>query len=130
VIGNGDVTSLDEARERLGESGADGVMIGRGTCGRPWFIQQVAQFLKTGIRLPDPPLAHQLVMLLEHYGAILSHYGEETGVRIARKHIGWYSKGLPGSTQFRDRINRLSSGARASDEIRAFYEPLIERVAA
>ncbi|MEE9299520.1 MAG: tRNA dihydrouridine synthase DusB [Alphaproteobacteria bacterium] len=130
VIGNGDLTSLDEARERLGESGADGVMIGRATCGRPWFIQQVAQFLKTGIRLPDPPLAHQLMMLLEHYGAILSHYGEETGVRIARKHVGWYSKGLSGSTQFRDRINRLSSGARVSNEIRAFYEPLIERVAA
>src|SRR6185312_3249392 len=92
VVVNGDILSLDDVRRALAESGADGVMIGRGCYGRPWFLRQVIHFLRTGERLPDPPLAEQLGILLEHYRDMLSHYGSDVGMRAARKHIGWYSK--------------------------------------
>lgn len=130
VIVNGDIVSLEAAREALEQSGADGVMIGRGAYGRPWFLQQVAHFLKTGERLPDPSLAVQLDVMLEHYEAMLSHYGRESGVRVARKHLGWYVKGLPGAADFRDRIMRVSDPAAVPDTVRAFYEPHLERRAA
>ncbi len=130
VIANGDVTSLDDAARILEESGADGVMIGRGVYGRPWFLAQVSQFLKTGERLPDPPLSRQLEILLEHYDAMIGHYGTVHGVRIARKHLGWYSKGLPGSAVFRDRVFRIEEPARVIAGIRDFYRPLLEQEAA
>jgi len=130
VIGNGDVTTLDDAAQLLAESGADGVMIGRGTYGRPWFPNQVRQFLATGERLPDPPLALQLKTVLAHYEDMLSHYGTETGVRIARKHLGWYSKGLPGSAEFRAAINQVADPGTVRAMIGAFYTPIAERMAA
>jgi tRNA-dihydrouridine synthase B len=130
VIVNGDIVSLEGVRSALAQSGADGVMIGRGCYGRPWFLQQVMQFLRTGEVLPDPPLARQLAILLEHYDAMLSHYGAGPGMRIARKHIGWYSKGLPQSGEFRARINRLDSPAAAMEAICGFYQPQLERLAA
>jgi tRNA-dihydrouridine synthase B len=130
VIVNGDIVSLEGVRRALAESGADGVMIGRGCYGRPWFLQQVMQFLRTGEVLPDPPLARQLAILLEHYDAMLSHYGAGPGMRIARKHVGWYSKGLPQSGEFRAQINRLDSPAAAVETIRGFYQPQLERLAA
>ncbi|MBI1179581.1 MAG: tRNA dihydrouridine synthase DusB [Alphaproteobacteria bacterium] len=130
VIVNGDINSFDDVDESLRQSGADGVMIGRGCYGRPWFPAQVVHYLRTGERLPDPPLEEQLAVVLEHYDDMLSHYGVETGVRIARKHIGWYSKGMPGSGEYRDRINRLDDPAQVRTEIRAFYEPQMERLAA
>jgi tRNA-dihydrouridine synthase B len=130
VIANGDVTTVDDARQILEESGADGVMIGRGAYGRPWFLNQVRHFLRTGERLPDPPLGEQWAILTEHYDAILVHYGVETGVRMARKHVGWYSKGLPGSSEFRARIMTIDDPARVRAEIDAFYAPLVERMAA
>jgi len=76
-------------------------MIGRGCYGRPWFVCQVIEWLKTRRRVPDPPLAAQLEIVLGHYEEMLLHYGTETGSRIARKHVAWYSKGLPGSAEFR-----------------------------
>jgi len=130
VIGNGDVTTLDDAARLLAESGADGVMIGRGTYGRPWFPNQVHHFLATGERLPDPPLALQLKTVLAHYDDMLNHYGIDTGVRIARKHIGWYSKGLPGSAEFRAAVNRIADPDAVRAVIGAFYEPIAERMAA
>src|SRR5207237_1044405 len=105
VIANGDITSLDEADRALHESGADGLMIGRGCYGRPWFIAQVIEWLRSRRRLPDPPLDVQYAMLRRHYDDMLTHYGT-AGVHIARKHIGWYSKGLPGSAAFRAGVNR------------------------
>ncbi len=130
VIGNGDVASLEDAALLLERSGADGVMIGRGCYGRPWFVHQVAHYLRTGQRLPEPPLAAQLALVLEHLDAMIEHYGADLGVRIARKHLAWYSKGLPGSAEFRERVNRLPDGASARAAVCAFYAPLAERLAA
>jgi len=111
VICNGDITTVDDARRALEQSGADGVMIGRGACGKPWFLRQVIHFLKTGERLPDPPLAEQRHILLEHYDAMLSHYGTEAGMRVARKHLGWYARGFAGAADFRNRAMKLADPA-------------------
>ena len=129
VIANGDITTLAEADQALAESGADGLMIGRGCYGRPWFIAQVIAWLRSRRRLPDPPLAVQYGILRHHYDEMLTHYGTP-GIHIARKHIGWYSKGLPGSAEFRAAVNRAEAAAEVRDLMRAFYEPLLEREAA
>jgi tRNA-dihydrouridine synthase B len=130
VIVNGDISSLEEADEALAESGADGVMIGRGAYGRPWFVRQVAEWLSSRRRLPDPPLSAQLGIVATHYDDMLTHYGTEVGARIARKHIAWYSRGLPGSAEFRAAINRTVDVDRVKVLIRSFYEPLLARLAA
>ncbi len=130
VIANGDINSLDDADRAISESGADGLMIGRGAYGRPWFVRQVIEWLKSRRRLADPPLASQYATLRAHYEAMLAHYGTAVGVKIARKHIGWYSKGLPGSAEFRAAVNQNLEPEAVRALIRAFYEPLIEREAA
>ncbi|HEV2161367.1 MAG TPA: tRNA dihydrouridine synthase DusB [Stellaceae bacterium] len=130
VIVNGDVNTLDEARTALAQSGADGVMVGRGAYGRPWFVRQVIHFLKTGERLPDPTMAEQRDIVLRHYDDMLSHYGADTGARMARKHIGWYSKGLPGSAEFRAAVNQIADPAKVKAMIAEFFAPLIARLAA
>ena len=129
VIANGDITSLEGARSALAESGADGLMIGRGAYGRPWFVSQVIHFLKTGEQLPDPPLARQAEIVLAHYDAMLAHYGAAVGSRIARKHLGWYSKGLPGSAEFRAAVNRTDSPDTVKAMVRDFFAPLIAMAA-
>ena len=130
VIGNGDVNTLKDARTMLEQSKADGVMIGRGTYGKPWFLGQVIHYLKTGEELPEPPLSEQLAILLEHYTSLLSHYGVHAGLRIARKHIGWYSKGLPGSAEFRADVMAMTDEKQVIERIKRFYQPLVELRAA
>jgi tRNA-dihydrouridine synthase B len=130
VVVNGDIVDLAGVRRALELSGADGVMIGRGAYGRPWFPAQVIHYLKTGRQLADPSMAEQRATAIEHYEAMLSHYGVANGVRIARKHIGWYSKGLPGSAEFRAAFNRIDDPVAAIAAIAGFYCPLIERIAA
>src|SRR5580693_3006158 len=106
VIANGDINSLDDTERALAESGADGVMIGRGAYGRPWFVAQVIEWLKSRRRVADPTLASQYATLRAHYEAMLAHYGTNVGLKIARKHVGWYSKGLPSSAEFRAAVNQ------------------------
>jgi tRNA-dihydrouridine synthase B len=127
VIGNGDVLTLDDVSTLLDRSGADGVMVGRGTYGKPWFLRQVIEFLRTGKRLPDPPLSEQYATLRSHYVDMLEHYGKESGMRMARKHLGWYTKGLPKSAEFRAQINKIADTDAVLDAIDAFYLPLCER---
>jgi tRNA-dihydrouridine synthase B len=104
VVGNGDVQTIDDAHALLRISECDAVMIGRGTYGRPWLIHQVAQSLK-GISQPDPTITERLEIALEHLDSILTHYGHDSGILIARKHMAWYTKGLNGSAEFRASIN-------------------------
>jgi tRNA-dihydrouridine synthase B len=123
VIVNGDINSPDDAAAALEQSGADGVMIGRGAYGRPWLLGQVMEFLATGRRLSDPSVSKQYDVIAEHYEAMLEHYGTFTGVNMARKHIGWYTKGLPGSAEFRNRVNQEPDAATVKSMLAEFYAP-------
>jgi tRNA-dihydrouridine synthase B len=121
VIANGDVKTLDDVSEIMEQSNADGIMIGRGSYGRPWFPAQAIQFLRNGERIPDPPPAEQYAALKSHYEHMLEHYGPDIGVRAARKHLGWYSKGLRGGAEFRAQINQLSDPVEVCRLIDVFY---------
>ncbi len=122
VIGNGDVVTIEDALSLLDQSGADGVMIGRGSYGRPWFVNQVGHHLATKTHLPDPSIAEQHKIILAHLEEMLVHYGENTGTKIARKHIGWYSKGMSGSADFRVKINQTDSSSGLFELINNFYQ--------
>lgn len=126
VIVNGDINTLDAVAEAMALSNADGVMIGRGAYGRPWFPGQVVRFLHDGTRIPAPSLAEQYACVCAHYAAILEHYGTHTGVAIARKHLGWYTKGLRDSTEFRQTINQEPCPNTVKSLLAAFYEPLLQ----
>lgn len=127
LIANGDIVTEQDAADALRRSGANGVMIGRGCYGRPWFPAQVAHFLRTGAHLPEPPLARQKAIIQAHYQAMLARFGTGPGVRLARKHLSWYSRGLPGSAEFRATVTRLPEAEAVLALIDAFYDPLIAR---
>lgn len=130
VVVNGDITSLADADAALAASGADGVMIGRGAYGRPWFLGQVMAHLRGAEPVPDPDDMAQLALVLEHYDGILSHYGLVCGVPLARKHLGWYLKGLHGAAAIRAEINREVDPDRVKDHLRRAYEGASDRMAA
>ena len=127
VIANGDILTEDDAAEALRQSGADGVMIGRGCYGRPWFPAQVARFLMTGQPGTEPALAEQKATMMQHYRAMLSHFGVDAGVRLARKHLAWYSRGLFGSSEFRAAVMRAADPAAVEALVDGFFDPLIAR---
>ncbi|MCW9033924.1 MAG: tRNA dihydrouridine synthase DusB [Alphaproteobacteria bacterium] len=129
LIGNGDVEDIETAKQMLEQSGADGVMVGRGTYGKPWLPGQIAQYLKTGEVLPEPSIAERRSVLLEHLEMMLEHYGEYGGLRIARKHLSWYSKGLHGSAEFRSDINKIDHSKQVVARINEFFAPLLESAA-
>jgi tRNA-dihydrouridine synthase B len=130
VIVNGDICSIEDSREALRQSGADGVMIGRGAYGRPWLIAQVMSELGGGGHRPDPSLDEQLAAMLQQYDEMLALYGTHTGVNLARKHIGWYTKGLPGSAEMRNRVNSQDDPDAVVAMLRDFYAPWLARSAA
>ena len=130
VIVNGDIVSIDDAREALKQSGADGVMIGRGAYGRPWLLDQVASELGGGGHRPDPSLDEQLSAMLGQYDEMLGLYGTHTGVNLARKHIGWYTKGLPGSAELRNTVNQQDDPKIVTHMLQEFYSPWLTRSAA
>jgi tRNA-dihydrouridine synthase B len=121
VVANGDIDSPEKARHVLQLTGADAVMIGRAAQGRPWIFKQIAHFLDTGEKIPDPSEQEIAAWLRGHLEDHYAFYGEFTGVRTARKHIGWYLKGLPGVKVFRDALNRLESAEEQISAIDTFF---------
>ena len=126
VIVNGDICSLDDVAAALTQSGADGVMIGRGAYGRPWLLGQVMHWLATGEWLADPSLSEQLALITSHYADMIEHYGSFVGVNMARKHLGWYTKGLHGSAEFRNAVNVVDDPALVMTMVRDFYTRQID----
>ncbi len=130
VIVNGDICGITDAARALELSGADGVMIGRGAYGKPWLLAQVMQWWCNGVAMPDPDIDTQFSVMIEHYDAMLELYGTDTGVKMARKHLGWYTKGLPGSADFRNKVNFVDEANEVKRLLREFYTPFLQRRAA
>ncbi|MEJ6595449.1 tRNA dihydrouridine synthase DusB [Parasphingorhabdus sp.] len=130
VIVNGDICSIEDGQAALEQSGADGVMIGRGAYGKPWLLGQFMHWFKTGETLPDPDIPTQYAILNEHYRDMLKLYGEDVGVKVARKHIGWYTKGLTGSAEFRNRANSEADPHIVLKMLEEFYTPWLNKAAA
>ena len=124
VVANGDIRTPEKAREVLEHTGADAVMIGRAAQGRPWIFREIEYFLATGRHLPEPTVEEIRTIMLGHLHNLYDFYGEHTGVRVARKHISWYSKGQPGGAVFRDRVNRVESAAEQLALIDTFFDRL------
>ena len=124
VIANGDISSPEEARKVLEYTGVDAVMIGRAAQGRPWIFREISHYLATGSHLPLPEVAEIHHVLIKHLYDIYDFYGEYSGVRIARKHISWYTKGLIGSAMFRHAMNQLQTTDQQVSAVNEFFSNL------
>jgi tRNA-dihydrouridine synthase B len=127
IWANGDVDSPEKARAVLDHTGADGLLIGRAAQGRPWIFREISHYLETGQKLPEPGLDEVQDILIGHLKALHAFYGEESGVRIARKHLGWYAKDRRENAQFRAVVNRAESASEQIDLTERYFEGLIER---
>ncbi|MCC7096244.1 MAG: tRNA dihydrouridine synthase DusB [Thermomonas sp.] len=129
IIANGDIDSPQKAAFVLNTTKADAVMVGRAAQGRPWLLGQIAHFLATGESLPDPTLSEIRDILLAHLQALHAHYGEDSGVRIARKHLGWYAKDRPENAAFRAVVNRAQTAEEQLHLTRDYFDALAAGVA-
>jgi tRNA-dihydrouridine synthase B len=127
VIANGDIDAPDKAAQVLRTTGADGIMIGRAAQGRPWIFGEIAHFLATGERLPEPDPAWIRDLLLEHLDALYGLYGAEHGVKVARKHIAWYSRTQPGGTAFRQRVNAAQTTQQQGRLVKDYFNSLCDK---
>lgn len=121
VIANGDIDTPQKAKHVLDYAGVDGVMIGRAAQGRPWIFREIAHFLETGELLPPPTVTEIHELLQGHLHELYGFYGEQTGVRVARKHISWYTRGLTGAAAFRHAMNQLESAREQLEAIDLFF---------
>ena len=129
VFANGDVATPERARHVLDATGADALMIGRGAQGRPWIFRELAHYLSTGEKLPEPTPAEVAAILLGHLEHLYAFYGEFAGVRIARKHLGWYAKDRPENAAFRQVVNRAETAAEQLRLTRDYFDALATGVA-
>ena len=127
IIANGDITTPEKALHVLRHTGADAVMIGRAAQGRPWLFREIAHFLLTGEHLPAPQADEIQQVLTMHVHDLYDFYGEHTGLRVARKHISWYTKGLAGSAQFRHHMNQLENSAEQLMAVNDFFDGQMQR---
>ncbi len=127
VIANGDITGPEKARQVLESSGADALMVGRAAQGRPWIFREIEHYLSTGKLLAEPGVEEIRTIMIEHLNNLYQFYGEYTGVRVARKHIAWYSKGQPNGAEFRQRINRVETIDEQLSMTHAFFDSLVAR---
>jgi tRNA-dihydrouridine synthase B len=127
VVANGDITTPEKAKFVLEYTGADAVMIGRAAQGRPWIFREIAHFLATGEKLAAPGVAEIREVLAGHLTDLYGFYGEERGARVARKHIGWYTRGLRNSAVFRSRMNTLETAGEQLAAVARFFDELQER---
>ena len=126
VVANGDITTPEKARDVLAATGADAVMIGRAAQGRPWIFREIAHFLETGMHLAPPLVAEVRGLLLDHLPAHYALYGEYSGVRTARKHIGWYVNALPGGEAFRGEMNGIEDCAKQLRAVADYFDALAD----
>ncbi|WP_289101602.1 tRNA dihydrouridine synthase DusB [uncultured Marinobacter sp.] len=124
VFANGDITTPEKARQVLAHTGADGLLIGRGAQGRPWIFREILHYLETGTHLAEPPLDEVEQILSEHLAELHSFYGEKMGVRIARKHVGWYLQSHDENKQFRTRFNGIEDALEQKDSIEQYFAGL------
>jgi len=124
VVANGDIQTPEEAKRVLQATGADGIMLGRAAQGRPWLFRQVAHYLATGERLPEPDVGERRRTLLEHLEGLYDLYGEEQGTRVARKHIGWTVRGLPGGEAFRAAVVRIDAAVQQHSAVNDYFASL------
>jgi len=127
IIANGDITTPEKVKYVLEQTGADAVMIGRAAQGRPWLFREISHFLNTGEHLPAPQVGEIHRVLRDHVHELYGFYGEHTGLRVARKHISWYTKGLSGSAQFRHRMNQLESSTEQLAAVDEFFAEQAQR---
>jgi len=122
LIANGDIKTPEQAKFVLDYTQADGIMIGRAAQGRPWIFREILHYLKTGDKLPEPAVTEIKTIMLNHLENLFDFYGEHTGIRMARKHISWYSKGQTGAAKFRHEFNRLETAEQQRQSARVFFE--------
>jgi tRNA-dihydrouridine synthase B len=126
VVANGDITSPEKAKEVLDHTGADGIMIGRSAQGNPWIFRELAHYLASGERLSPPSLGEVKQVMMEHLSSLHNFYGDYLGIRIARKHLGWYVQNLPEGANFRKSFNLLDSASEQLASAQEYFEQLIE----